>query len=55
LAVIHNPEAAQALQVGLLPSHYEFVATPAMNDEYALQRRPGRLVSNDEQAAAEIS
>lgn len=55
MAIVHNPEAISRLPLGLLPSHHEYVATPTVNDEYSLERRPGRLASKDKQAAAIIA
>lgn len=44
MAVVHNPNAANPLSVGLLPAHDEYVATAAGTGEYALEQRPGRLI-----------
>lgn len=43
MAVVHNPEAANPVSVGLLPAYDEYIATPAGSGEYALEQRPGRL------------
>jgi hypothetical protein len=43
MAVIHNPGATRALPAGLLTCQDEYVATPNGVDEYALERRPGRI------------
>jgi len=43
MAVIHNPNAANPIQEGMLPANCEYVATKCGDDEYALDRRPGRL------------
>jgi len=43
MAVIHNPIAANPIQEGVLPAYWEYVATKCGDDEYALEKRPGRL------------
>lgn len=42
-AVVHNPEAANPLPVGLLPAYDEYVAIPNGPDEYRLDRTAGLL------------
>jgi transposase-like protein len=43
MAVVHNPGASRPVPLGLLPAQDEYTATPKGPDEYALERRPGRL------------
>ena len=43
MAVVHNPGATRPVPLGLLPAQDEYSATPNGPDEYALERRPGRL------------
>jgi type I restriction enzyme S subunit len=43
MAVVHNPGAARPLPLGLLPAQDEYIAMPNGPNEYALERRPGRL------------
>jgi type I restriction enzyme S subunit len=43
MAVVHNPGAARPVPLALLPAQEEYTATPNGPDEYALERRPGRL------------
>jgi hypothetical protein len=42
-AVIHNPNAENPVPPGLLPVYWDYVALEHGNDEYLLERRPGRL------------
>ena len=42
-AVIHNPNAENPVPPGLLPVYWDYVASEHGNDEYLLERRPGRL------------
>lgn len=44
MAVVHNPLAIRPVPAELLPAQDEYTATPNGADEYALERRPGRLV-----------
>ena len=43
MAVIHNPNASNPVPPGLLPADWDYVATEQGNDEYLLERQPGRL------------
>jgi hypothetical protein len=43
MTLIHNPDAANPVPVGLLPSYDEYVATPNGADEYKLEQVTGLL------------
>jgi hypothetical protein len=43
MAVVHNPNAANPIALGLLPAYWDYVALENGNNEYSLERRPGRL------------
>ncbi len=47
MAVVHNPGAINPLPAGLLPAHYEYLATANGPDEYVLERRDGRLLTRN--------
>jgi hypothetical protein len=42
-AVIHNPNAANPVPPGLLPAYWVYLTSEHGNEEYLLERRPGRL------------
>jgi hypothetical protein len=42
-AVVHNPNAANPVPAGLLPANWDYVASEHGDEEYLLERRPGRL------------
>ncbi len=44
MAVIHNPNAANPIPLGLLPADWEYVASKNA-DEYVIERLPGRLAN----------
>ena len=44
MAIIHNPNAANPIPLGLLPADWEYVASKNA-DEYVIERLPGRLAN----------
>ena len=47
MVVVHNPNADNPIPTGLLPAQYQYVATRIPDEQFRLDRLPGRLYRGD--------